>query len=239
MPRFRNRIYSRWKYLQYQLEAKWDRATGHKRSFGLNRLDTRVLPYLRRTPGFFVEAGANDGIAQSNTLLLERSFGWRGLLIEPIPELAALCRRNRPDATVVSSALVAPTYQSETIEMNYCNLMSIVKGARGSEEADKSFIEQGVEVQQVQPYSLSVPAATLSSILDRVHVHHIDFLSLDVEGFELEVLKGLDFSRHRPSAMLIESWDRASLDHYLEPWYAPVAELTERDVLYFPKLALD
>src|SRR5680860_384457 len=56
--------------------------------------------------GVFVEAGANDGIWQSNTYLLERR-GWRGVLIEPIPELFDRCRRNRPQSQVYNCALVA------------------------------------------------------------------------------------------------------------------------------------
>lgn len=47
----------------------------------------------------------HDGVRESNTLLLERYFGWHGLLIEPIPELARQCRVNRPNAMVLEAAL--------------------------------------------------------------------------------------------------------------------------------------
>jgi hypothetical protein len=59
-----------------------------KRSFGLNELDVKLANHIRFRRGFFVEVGGNDGISQSNTAYLERYLGWRGLLIEPIPELA-------------------------------------------------------------------------------------------------------------------------------------------------------
>ena len=58
---------------------------------GLNGLqDKKVLKYLPTAPGFFIEAGANDGLKQSNTFYLESRRGWRGLLVEPIPELASV-----------------------------------------------------------------------------------------------------------------------------------------------------
>ncbi|MCL4237598.1 MAG: hypothetical protein KJ047_05045 [Anaerolineae bacterium] len=56
----------------------------------LNALDRKLLPYLSYQAGFFVELGANDGLSQSNTYYYERWQGWRGILIEPVPEL---CQR--------------------------------------------------------------------------------------------------------------------------------------------------
>jgi hypothetical protein len=60
----------------------------------------------------------------------------------------------------------------------------------------------------------------------------IDFLSLDVEGFELNVLKGLDLRRYRPRFLLVEARFRAEIDLFLLPRYEVVAELSEHDVLY-------
>src|SRR5437773_417214 len=104
-----------------------------RQSFALNELDiqlARLLGEQRR--GFFIEAGANDGIAQSNTLYFENYLGWRGLLIEPIPELAQKCRSNRPRAVVENTALVPFEFDQATVEMRYCNLMSLIKGGMRS-----------------------------------------------------------------------------------------------------------
>src|SRR5689334_13139538 len=75
-------------------------------SFGLNGLDQALLNFIGSRGGIFVEAGANDGLSQSNTAYLEFYLGWRGLLVEPIPELAVACRLNRPGAIVEQCALV-------------------------------------------------------------------------------------------------------------------------------------
>jgi len=100
----------------------------HERSFGLDQLDLKLALYVKFAGGFFVEAGANDGITQSNTALLARYRGWRGLLVEPVPELAARCRAQRPESIVEQAALVAPDHGSPTVAMRYANLMSLVRG---------------------------------------------------------------------------------------------------------------
>ncbi|MGB3512174.1 MAG: tetratricopeptide repeat protein [Microcoleaceae cyanobacterium] len=71
-----------------------------RKSFALNQLDIKLTPYLSWENGFFIEAGANDGISQSNSLYFEKYKKWQGILIEAIPDLVAECRINRPYSVV-------------------------------------------------------------------------------------------------------------------------------------------
>ena len=57
----------------------------------LNDIDHKLEEYLPYKNGFFIEVGANDGFAQSNTYYFEKLRGWKGVLIEPIPDLYAKC----------------------------------------------------------------------------------------------------------------------------------------------------
>jgi FkbM family methyltransferase len=204
----------------------------HERAFGLDALDLRLAMHIKTSGGFYVEAGANDGVTQSNTLFFARYRGWRGLLVEPVPELARRCRALRPESIVEQAALVAPDHAAPTISMQFANLMSVVAGARGDEADDLRHVRRGEQLQGVSSYEVDVPARTLDAILDEHGVTRVDLLSLDLEGYEPQALRGLDLERHRPAWILVEAWERPAIDGLLEPWYDAVAELSHHDVLY-------
>jgi FkbM family methyltransferase len=206
--------------------------SGRRRTWALNNIDVKLDKILSRRDGFFIEAGANNGRHQSNTLYFERYYGWTGILVEPIPELAQECKTNRPNCIVENCALVPSDYLEQEITMNYCGMMSMVEGAMKSPEEEARHLESGCKVQNLSSYRLTVPVKTLTSILDSNNVDKIDLLSLDVEGAELNVLKGLDLERFRPEYMLIEARYRDELDEYLAPSYKPVCKMSHHDVLY-------
>jgi FkbM family methyltransferase len=213
-------------------------------SFALDEMDRALLAHISRHPGIFIEAGAYDGLTQSNTALLEFSYGWRGLLVEPVPELAERCATNRPASIVEQVALVPPEHDGDVVSMTYCNRSSIVHGARGGPEEDAAWIEACSALPDqrgIEPRNLTVPARTLSSIVEQHGMARIDLLSLDLEGYEAAALRGVDFDRHRPQLLLVEiSSDRQAVESVLDPWYETVAELSDHrdeepawyDVLY-------
>ena len=195
--------------------------------FGLDELDRKLAPFVTASTGTFVELGAYDGLNQTNTLWLERR-GWRGVLIEAVPDYAAACRRHRPLARVVNAACVSRDHPGGEVAMHQVGLMSLVDGARSAADQEE-WIRRGEEVQKIQRASCKAPARTLSSILDEQGVHQVDLLSLDVEGSERQVLDGLDWGRHAPALMLIEDSGQSELAQWLAGrGYAVVSVLNER-----------
>jgi FkbM family methyltransferase len=194
-------------------------------------MDGALEHHLGGRPGYFVECGANDGYTQSNTYYLSRFRGWKGLLVEPIPMLYELCRSFRPESTVVNCALGAE--DGGTATMVYSDLMSTTIGARATAEADLEYASQNRPfVARDGNFLVNVPVRTLSSLLDEVRIDRVDLLVLDVEGFELQVLAGIDFNRHRLSHILIETSDLPGVTRVLAPHFSPVAALSHHDYLF-------
>jgi len=193
-----------------------------------------ILERFNYFGGTFFEAGANDGLSFSNTAYLERYLGWRGVLVEAIPHKFVECRLNRPKSDVLHAALVGRTYQDQHVRIRYSNLMSIAEGPTRLDVA--AHVEGGKQFLRADR-ALSgeifvAPARTVSEIFDASGLATVDLFSLDVEGSELEVLEGIDFSRHRPKTFIIETDSISSAMSLLnENGYERVARLTERDFL--------
>lgn len=199
----------------------------------LNGLDSYLVDVLGgQVGGVFVEAGANDGYAQSNTYYLERVLGWSGLLIEPFPHLAGDCRRIRSRSICVEAAIVGPEQAGETVRLEYAHLMSLVADSVIGGTTASEHLELGRRLTRSMPGHIDVIGRTLSSVFDQVGITEVDLLSLDVEGFEANALRGLDLLRYRPLWILVEANDPEAVDGLLQPLYQLHSTPSERDRLY-------
>jgi FkbM family methyltransferase len=158
-------------------------------SFSQIGQDLQVLKHLNyKRGGYFVELGAHDGVELSNTLLMELKYGWNGVCIEPNPDTFPKLLSNRG--------------------CKCCNgLVSNVNGLKVDFTVANSPMYSGVTgVTPAQANrTVQLETHTLTKILDACAApNHIDFLSLDTEGTELDVLMGIDFSRYTFGYMCVE-----------------------------------
>lgn len=169
--------------------------------------------FKSKANGFFIELGANDGLIQSNTAFFEFNRGWKGVLIEPSQIAYNKCVKNRPNSTCFNLACVSNNYKEDIIQGDFNgSLMASVNGKRNNTNT-----------------LIDCKVSTLESILDSVNASTIDFLSLDTEGYEYDILCGLNLNKYRPKYMLIEvySSDYIKLTQFLkENNYNLVANIT-------------
>lgn len=197
-------------------------------------IDQKLEKYLDFRDGFFVEAGANDGYFQSNTYYLEKAKGWRGVLVEPVPELYRRCCLQRDRSHVVQAALVGADYGEDSIPLHFFNAMSYVEGAFESRESEMEHRSEATKLQRFKhTYDLRVPARTLTSILlESSAPKQFDLLSLDMEGYEVQALKGFDFDQFMPKYILLEKNDAEGVGAALSGRYEVAEQFSARDYLY-------
>ena len=169
----------------------------------------------RKCGGVCVEVGAFDGKSCSNTFAFE-TLDWKCILVEPDPEMAARCRANRPNSCVVQAA-VGDRDASGTITFNEVRADADWVGMMSFTEANPTHLEKcrrlGARIQEI-----SVPYRSLNDILADIE-GPIDFITIDVEGHELDVLDGFDLERYRPTVIVTEcTYDRDedTVGQYLE-----------------------
>lgn len=195
----------------------------------LHGMDARLESLLDRDGGVFLEAGAHDGYTQSNTYYLERFRGWTGVLVEAVPELHAKAARRRPRSHVANCALVAPEQAGGSVAIAFGDLMSQVG-------TDTAHAEGGLRNAGRAGYTVEVPARTLDDVLDEAGVGALDLMVLDLEGHELDALRGIDFDRHPVEHLLVEMLSlerqRPAFDALLGDRFDFVQTLSPDDALY-------
>lgn len=169
--------------------------------------------FAGQSSGFFVEVGCIDGKRYSNTLAFEE-LGWRGICVEAHAGYIELLRKNRPSSVVVHCA-VGDRDQAEVVfYANSRGSLSTLDRSREAQFSEKyaSFFT-GFEEQRT-------PMKTLDTIFAETGVEKIDILSIDIEGSEIQALRGMSFEKYRPQVLVIESDSRrheAELDRLLLP----------------------
>lgn len=165
-----------------------------------------------RESGFFVEVGCIDGRRFSNTLHFEEK-GWKGICVEAHAGYIAMLEKNRPNSIICHCA-AGETDEDAIFYANSRGSLSTLDKSqedRWKKEFGKYFT--GFEEQQVKK-------KRLDSIFAQCGVKKIDFMSLDIEGYEVEALKGIDFSKYKPTVILVESDSpehKKAIDSILRP----------------------
>ena len=165
-----------------------------------------ILPEILSEKTFFIEAGANDGISQSNTYFLEKKYGARGMLIEPSASNFEKCYVNRSQKNIYEHcALVSENFEGEYVEMIFDNLRTSKKNFDKYEDIVNF---DNINIKKWTDYQFLSPTKTLSSLISKHNINKVDFLSLDTEGSEFDILNGSNLKSGIIKNILVEIRDR-------------------------------
>ena len=177
--------------------------------------DLWVIHMLRsKRGGYFVEFGGCDGLYLSNTALLERDYGWTGILAEPDPVWHGDLADNR--ACAVDHRCVAPLGGQSARFRRVAGTPELSRMARIVPDDVHERSGNRAEYDEID-----VTTVTLNGLLsDHNAPYEIDYLSIDTEGSEYEILRSFDFSAHRIALITVEHAGEAAkrdkIRHLLE-----------------------
>jgi len=156
-----------------------------KSQLGQDLIALSVAGFKRK--GFFVEFGATNGISNSNTHLLEKRFGWEGILCEPARFWRDSLIHNR-DVHIDFDCVWTKT--GEDISFNETKNKELSTISHFSDSDMHS-------INRNHGKEYKVTSISLNDLLSKYDApFHIDYLSIDTEGSEFDILNAFDFSKH-------------------------------------------
>lgn len=155
--------------------------------------------FSNKLDGFYVDVGANHPTHESQTYHLEQ-LGWTGLMLEPLPEFVTMLNKQR-QGKVIQVACSSPENHQKKLKL-------LVAG--GHSTLNSTPIAVGTESTEY----IEVECKTLDSVLEENNVPtNFDFISIDIEGHEMEMFKGFSLERWKPRLILIEDHVTNHLKH--------------------------
>ena len=205
--------------------------------YSANSLDKKMLKYINYNNGTYIEVGANDGILQSNTYFYEKKKNWSGLLIEPIYKKFLQLKKNRSGKNFFANyALVSFNYKKKKIFLEYSDLMTTTISKKNEIDINNNITTGKKHLNIYEKEKIfSAKTTTLNSLLKKNNMPEvIDFFSLDVEGYELEVLKGINFNIYKFRYILVECINNSKkIKNFLQiNNYKFVEKLSDIDYLF-------
>lgn len=177
-----------------------------------HKQDEFIINYFKgKREGVFVDIGAHDGITLSNTYVLEKEYGWSGICIEPMPHQFKNLSECR-DAKLYNCAIYDTNGIEKFTMLDYDGYPDMLSGIT----KDMSIVHMGHVISEgsrmgAKTKIIDVQTRILNEILEEGGVYEIDFLSVDVEGAELKILKSLDYDKFHVKVIIYENGENTNL----------------------------
>jgi len=178
------------------------KAEGYYSQWGQDRLVVENLSHGKNSE-IFIDIGAHDGITFSNTFFLEHKLGWTGLAIEPIPEVYEKLKCNR-QCNTIQGCVGSESGKVRFLRINgYSEMLSGLIDKYNTKHLRR--IEKESKLHEGKYQEIEVICYRLNELLVSHKLREIDYLSIDAEGAEYDILKDLDFERFHISIIGVEN----------------------------------
>ena len=199
----------------------------YKKYNAYHNLDKKLLKYINYKNGFYIDCGANDGVNQSTTWYFEKYLNWHGILIEPVPEVYNELKNNRSNNNYFYNyALISKKYNREDMNFTFNNKDSL----KAKNTLSTNPLKRNEKI-------ITVKCVTLENILNNIKTPQlIDLFSLDVEGYEFEVLQGINFNSIKFKYILVETEFPEKMNNFLtKKGYSFIERLSNYNFLKKPE----
>lgn len=171
--------------------------------------------FQNKKDGFFLDIGAHDGMSFSNTYFFEKDLGWKGICFEPLPHLFAKLKECR-DCVCINACVSSQEGTVPFLHLDSCDEM--LSGMCGTYDGRQlQIVMNDIASLGGECKVLQLPSVNINKVLKEHQVTHVDFLSLDTEGSELEILKSIDFSQVTIDVITVENnFSESHVQEFLE-----------------------
>jgi len=208
----------------------FDDCEGYFSQYGQDKFVDQVI-FAEERGGVFLDVGAYDGVTINNTYFLEQSRGWTGMCVEPLPREFARLQRART-AVCINGCAALEDGTEDFLQVHDGHEMLSGRVAtfdRRHLARIEDAIQQAPDATTVMP----VRSYALPGLLRTHGISHVDFLSLDTEGGELELLKSLDLAALGVRAIAIENnYGGGDIERYLSQAGYDLAAFMGCDEIY-------
>ena len=190
-----------------------------KRYSARGDIDKSLIDIINKRNGFYLEVGAYNGISESVSLRFEKELKWSGLLIEPNPLHFKYLKKNRSNNICLNFICLSKEYLKKKLYIKNLNLMSHIVDDKNKIYFKDYPIERinllakQANLGNFKSYECKIEM--LENIFEKFNINIIDLAIIDVEGSELELLKGINFEKIKINYFCIESYNFEKLNQFM------------------------
>jgi FkbM family methyltransferase len=209
--------------------GSYRRNLGKNKFLGEQLQDMIAYMYLpKKKDGFFIDIGASDGLVCNNTYIFEK-IGWKGICIEPQPDVFRNCLKRNRKCDCYNVALSSEN--DENVDFLKMHGMRNSSGLnKDMSESLKKLAEKYGKVEIIK-----VKTITFNELMKKYpDTTEIDFMSIDAEGHEIEILQAINFEKYKFKLITIEQNDGKVREYMRQNGYKIFLE-TGLDIMFIPE----